>query len=212
MKRIFVYGSGGFAREVVWLIEEINKKKKTWKIEGFLDDDSTKWGSIINDYEILGNFEHLKGEDEPVYVVIAIGNPFIKEKIKNKLNNIKNVFFATLIHPNVLMSKHVNIGIGSIICAGSIITTNVKIGEHVIINLDTTIGHDATINDYSTILPSVNISGNVMIGKKVSVGTGSAIIQNIKIGDNTVVGAGAVVVKNIPANCTAVGVPAKPLN
>lgn len=48
-------------------------------------------------------------------------------------------------------------------------------------------------------------------GVDISVGTGSAIIQGIKIGNNTILGAGAVVVKDLPANCTAVGSPAKPI-
>lgn len=45
----------------------------------------------------------------------------------------------------------------------------------------------------------------------MSIGTGSAVIQGINIGRNTVVGAGAVVVKDLPADCTAVGSPAKPI-
>ena len=40
-------------------------------------------------------------------------------------------------------------------------------------------------------------------------GTGAAIIQGITIGEWTIIGAGAVVVDDIPANVTAVGIPAK---
>lgn len=89
---------------------------------------------------------------------------------------------------------------------------DVQLGKHVIVNLDCTIGHDAIIGDYSTILPSTIISGFVRIKECVSIGTGAAIIQGITIGENTVIGAGAVVVKDLPDNCTAVGVPAKPIN
>jgi serine acetyltransferase len=46
----------------------------------------------------------------------------------------------------------------------------------------------------------------------VSVGTGTQIIQELTIGENTVVGAGAVVVNSLPANCIAVGIPAKPIS
>ena len=42
-------------------------------------------------------------------------------------------------------------------------------------------------------------------------GTGSKIIQGLSVGMNTFVGAGAVVVRNLPPDCTAVGVPAKPI-
>jgi len=47
------------------------------------------------------------------------------------------------------------------------------------------------------------------IGKNVMVGSGSKILGNITVGDNTLVAANAVVLKNIPANCTVVGVPGK---
>lgn len=212
MKRLLIYGCGGFAREVAWLVEEINQKGKIWDIQGFLDDNSSNWGKIINGYEVLGSDEFLDNVKEEVYIAIAIGNPIIKEKVFNKLNKRDIIKYPILIHPNVVKSKYVKIGRGTIICAGTILTTNIDIGEHVIINLDTTIGHDAIIKDFSTILPSVNVSGGVIIGEKVSIGTGSAIIQNINIGEKTTIGAGAVVVKSLPSNCTAVGVPAKPIN
>ena len=60
-------------------------------------------------------------------------------------------------------------------------------------------------------MPTVNISGEVVINEAVYVGTGAKIINLLEIGENTIVGAGAVVYKNLPANCTAVGIPAKPI-
>ena len=105
----------------------------------------------------------------------------------------------------------VTIGEGTIICAHTIITVNISIGEHVIINLDCTIGHDAIIEDYVTLYPSVNVSGFTHIGHAAELGVGMQIIQRKSIGDYSIVGAGAVVVKDIPAKCTAVGIPAKPI-
>ena len=80
-----------------------------------------------------------------------------------------------------------------------------------ICNLASTIAHDCVIKDYVTIYSGVHIAGNVILGECVSVGIGTNIIQGLSIGDNTFIGAGAVVVKDLPANCTAVGIPAKPM-
>ncbi|MBM7560897.1 acetyltransferase [Fusibacter tunisiensis] len=208
MKDIVIIGAGGFGREVAWLIEDINKKNKEWNLVGFVDDNEKIQGSEINGYKVVGNINWLK--EQELYVVNAIGDPVTKKKIIEKLDGSKNQY-PILIHPSVIYSESVIFGEGSIICAGNIITVNIQIGKHVIINLDCTIGHDANIGDYSTVLPSVNISGFVKTKECVSVGTGSAIIQGVSIGKNTVVGAGAVVVKDLPANCTAVGSPAKPI-
>jgi serine acetyltransferase len=60
-------------------------------------------------------------------------------------------------------------------------------------------------------MPAVNISGDVYIEEGVYVGTGAKIINLIKIKRQTIVGAGAIVAKSLPANCTAVGIPAKPI-
>lgn len=208
MKNIVIIGSGGFGREVAWLIEDINEVKPTWNIIGFVDDNPEMLGEKLNGYEVVGNIDWLMSQE--YYVVNAIAGTNTRKNMMDKLSNSNNKY-PTLIHPNVIISDTSTIGEGTIICAGNIISVNVTIGKHVIINLDSTIGHDAIIEDFTTILPSVNVSGNVIVNKRVSIGTGSAIIQGLSVGENTIVGAGAVVVKDIPANCTAVGTPAKPI-
>ena len=77
--------------------------------------------------------------------------------------------------------------------------------------MDCTIGHDAVLEPFVTVYPSANISGMTRIGYGAELGTGMQIIQGKQIGANSIIGAGAVVVKDIPANCTAVGSPAKPI-
>lgn len=70
-------------------------------------------------------------------------------------------------------------------------------------------GHDTIIKDYAAFMPTCNISGEVVIEEGVYCGTGVKIINQTSIGANTIVGAGAVVTKSLPANCTAVGMPAR---
>lgn len=208
MKDIVIIGAGGFGREVAWLIEEINRVDKQWNLVGFVDDNENLQGTEVNGYKVVGDIDWL--EKQEVNVVCAIGDPITKKKTIDRLKEGKNSY-PVLIHPSVIYSDKVSFGEGSIICAANVLTTDIKVGNHVIINLDCTIGHDATLGNYTTILPSVNVSGFVITEECVSVGTGSAIIQGVTIGENTVVGAGAVVVKSLPANCTAVGSPAKPI-
>lgn len=208
MKDIVIIGAGGFGREVAWLIEDINKVSEEWNIVGFVDDNETILGEVINGYKVVGNVEWLKRQK--LNVVNAIGDPIIKQKMINRLEGSKNQY-PVLIHPSVIFSDKVTIGEGSIICAGNIITVDVEIGRHVIINLSCTIGHDAIIGNYTTILPGVNVSGFAKIGECSSIGTGTAIIQHVTIGHNTIIGAGSVVIKDLPADCTAVGVPARPI-
>ena len=46
------------------------------------------------------------------------------------------------------------------------------------------------------------------IGDNVHIATGAKVLGDITIGDNSIIGANAVVVKDVPPNCTVVGVPA----
>lgn len=210
MKDVAIIGAGGFGREVAWLIERINEKNKQWNILGFVDDSDATQGTTINGYPVLGKNDYLK--DYKGYVICAIGSSVTRKRVIELILNINsNIKFATVIDPSVVMSKLVEIGKGCIICANTILTTNVKIGDFCTINLACTIGHDAVLEDYVTLYPTVNVSGNTHYGELVELGTGTQIIQGKTIGARTIVGAGSVVVKDLPENCTAVGVPAKPI-
>lgn len=206
MKKIVIIGVGGFGREVAWLIERINKVEPTWDLIGFIDDNDELKGEIIYSYPVLGNSNWLIDNKNDLYAVCAIGSAKVRRKVIDKLQGIK---FATIVDPSVIMSDSIDFGEGCIICAGTILTVDISLGNHVIINLDCTIGHDTVIKDFVTLYPSVNVSGNSYLDDCIEMGTGSQIIQGIKIGSSTIVGAGSVVVKELPCDCTAVGVPAK---
>ena len=49
------------------------------------------------------------------------------------------------------------------------------------------------------------------LGSNISIGAGAKVIGNIKIGDGARIGANAVVVKDVEAETTVVGIPAKPI-
>lgn len=209
MKDIAIFGVGGFGREVLTLIQDINKVEPTWNVVGFFDDGYDV-GYIVHGLRNLGGSGTLSEWKTPLAVVIAIGTPRIK---KNILANINNplIEYPTLIHPSVIIGDkdYVKIGKGCIICASSILTCDIELGDYVILNLACTVGHDTIIKDHCAFMPACNISGECVIEEGVYCGTGVKIINQTSIGANTIVGAGAVVTKPLPENCTAVGAPAK---
>jgi len=79
------------------------------------------------------------------------------------------------------------------------------------------IGETTVIGDNCTIYQGVTLGGtgkdtgkrHPTLGNNVMVGSGAKILGPMTIGDNTQIAAGAVVLHEIPANCTAVGMPAK---
>ncbi len=213
-KQIAIYGAGGFAREVAWLIESCNENVKMYHVGCFIDDNATMQGKVLNGIQVI-SLEMARKQNPSANIIGGVGVPKTRQILMEKAASV-GFGFETIIHPRVECSRWIKIGTGTVICAGNILTTNIDIGSHVQLNLDCTIGHDVIMGNFTTLAPGVHVSGWVHFGKRVYVGTGAVIINGtedkpILIGDDAVVGAGAVVTKNVPAGVTVTGVPAKPL-
>lgn len=208
IKRLVIFGAGGFGREVLQLVRDINETVPTWQCEGFLVDSKYADGGMVQGLPILGDLAWLV-RNPGVQVVIAVGSPVAKREIALRIRRVSENPFATLIHPRAWVGQHVAIGEGSILCAGALVTTDIRIGRHVHINIGATIGHDAVLEDFVTLNPSVNLSGNIKLEEGVEVGTNSVLIPGSVVGCWSIIGAGSVVTKSLPPNVTAVGIPAK---
>ena len=214
-KEIAIYGAGGFAREVAWLVQSCNENSEAYKVVCFIDDNEDTHGTFLNSIPIMG-LEDARRQFPKAKLVSGIGSPMTRHKLVEKAEAV-GFEFETIIHPRVECSEWVDIGLGTVICAGNILTVNIVLGKHVQINLDCTIGHDVIMEDYTTLAPGVHVSGWVHFGKRVYVGTGAVFINGTKekplvIGDDAIIGAGACVTKPVPAGETWGGVPAKPLH
>lgn len=208
MMDIVIIGAGGFGKEIAWLIERINSESKKYSILGYLDDN-IEYQTQIGKYKVMGTIEYLR-QKKDLAVAIAVGNAKTRREIIQRIRKMNTeVTFPNLIDPSVILGDYRRIGVGNLICAGSILTVEYTLGNFDIINLDCTIGHEALIEDFVTLYPSVNVSGNVKIGNTTEIGTGSQIIQGVEIEENVVAGAGTVIVKNVESNVTIVGSPAK---
>lgn len=204
-----IIGSGGLAREVRWLIEDCNRNQNRWNILGWISKE--KPGTVIAGLPVLGDEEWLCKYEEPIDAAVSVGSGELRRKIVAYLRQNRNISFPTIVSPSAEMSNSVILGEGSIIAAKSVLTVDIEIGDFFFCNLACTVGHDCRFDGYVTLNPGSNISGNVTLGECVTIGTGASIIQGLSVGKNTFIGAGATVVHDIEADCTAVGVPAKPI-
>ena len=206
MKDLVIVGSGGFAKEVLWLANEYNKYHKLWNILGFISNTDDMF---VDEYPIIGDDKWLININRPIDVLFGIGSVGLKHELYLEYAKNRNIDFPTIVSDNAIISDRIVFGKGCLVCAGNIMTVDIKVGNFVTINLDCTIGHDVTIEDYVQINPGANISGNVHVGSECEIGTGSAIIQGVNIGDKTIIGAGSVVIRNVDSECTVVGNPAR---
>lgn len=73
MKEIAIVGSGGFGKEIAFLIERTGD----WKIIGFFDDNTNK---KIYGYDIVGSTDDLVNWQSEIAIVCAIGNSEVRKK------------------------------------------------------------------------------------------------------------------------------------
>lgn len=103
---------------------------------------------------------------------------------------------------NVRIKNFTNIDRGS----GGRFTT---IKQGVAIGSFVHIAHDVVIDDMSIIIDSCKIAGHVKIGRNVSLGINTTILQNLSIGDYASTGIGTVVTSDLKSNKFMIGNPGR---
>ena len=142
-----------------------------------------------------------------IYVILLYPgfHALVFYRIAHFLNNLKLRFIARLISQFARFLTGIEIHPGA------------KIGKRLFIDhgMGIVIGETATIGDNCTIYHGVTLGGTGKdkykrhpdLGNNVMVGCGAKILGAIKIGNDVKIGANAVILKDVPDNCTVVGVP-----
>lgn len=206
---LVIIGAGGLGLETAAVVSDLNAAGAGWRLLGFVDDDEARHGQEYLGVPVIGNLDWLVDQGGVQYV-IAIGSSAARLRVGKRLG-AADVEPATLVHPSVAGHASHRIGGGVIVFRGAVIMLSVDLGEHVVVDVNATIGHDARLGAYTSIRPGVHLSGNTVTGTAADIGAGAVVLEGLSIGDHAIVGAGAVVTTDLPPDCTAVGVPARPV-
>lgn len=207
MTDLIIVGAGGFGRETLMMIEEINASEPKWNVLGFIDDNLCALDGINCEKHILGKIADWEIK-EGVFFVLSIAEPHTKKVIAELLKS-RGAKFATLIHPTSRLGKNTTIGEGVILAARTDVTTNIKLGNFVFLNVASQVGHDCIIGDYCTLFPNSSVAGGSVLGDGVTVGTSAATYPGVKVGEYATIGMNSAVIRNVKPNTTVMGVPAK---
>lgn len=131
----------------------------------------------------------------------------IRYRIAHKLYLRKHYFLARWISQRAVRKTGIEIHPGA------------QIGENFFIDHGNgvIIGETAIVGDNVTLYQGVTLGGtgkehgkrHPTVGNNVMISAGAKILGSFKIGDNSKIGAGSVVLKEVPPNCTVVGVPGR---
>lgn len=214
INRLAIIGTGGFGREVLWAASEMKQDKSESSIASivFVDDVIDLKGRMVCGTPVLGAIEEANDDEYmlPTMFVCGVGSNGLRRQFVQRVEKaFGEDLFYTVVHNSVERPRFVDIGAGTVVCAGVILTTQVVVGNHVNLNIDCTVSHNSVIEDYVNVSPGVHISGHCTLKSGCDIGTGVNIMPHSVIGENSIVGAGACVTKDVPPNSVAVGIPAR---
>lgn len=97
----------------------------------------------------------------------------------------------TIISPLAMVSRHAEIGEGSIVMNGALIGPGVRIGRNCIVNSGALIEHGCRVEDHCHISTHAVLNGEVQVGAGSFVGSASVVKERVVIGRGCLVGMGS---------------------
>jgi len=194
-----VFGSGGFAKEVIADVE--SDGHKIVGVVSTQEFDQNTFKNLYKVYKSINDIDHTN-----VKFLLGVAD----SELKRKLVDINPDKWSTFIHSSAFVSKFAKIGKGTIVCPHATINGDAIVGDFVTLNNYTLVAHNAVVGDYSTFSPYSGIMGHSIVGEDTFFGTAAYSIPNVKLGNKIKVSAGSMVRHSYSFECVLQGNPAKP--
>jgi sugar O-acyltransferase (sialic acid O-acetyltransferase NeuD family) len=222
-----IFGASRQGRVVL----EVLRAQGKHPILGFLDDDATRHGVLVDGLPVLGGMEWAaanaptalppKARDSAppksrdfagdgslrrLAAIVAIGSNDARLDVANRLRAL-GFELVNAVHPSAVIQGNVSLGTGNLVCAGAILIIGTSVEDDVVINTGSTIDHDSLLETGSQVASGVTTSGCVTIRRGAFVGAGAILGPGVTVGEQAVVGAGSLVLKDVPPGVVAYGAP-----
>ena len=175
MKNIVIIGAGDLGKELVWLIEDINKQHPTFLILGFLDDDLQKDTYSFYGYKVLGGTNKLEelNEKTPFSAVLAIQDGKTSKKIVEAHPEFN--MWETVIHPTAVIASSTKIGKGCVFFPHVTISVETYLGNHCLFYIHSTVCNNCWIGNYVSVMANATVAGHMEVEKETIVPDNSFI-------------------------------------
>ena len=152
---LVIVGAGGLGKEIACLVGDLTD----FYVQGFYDDGLAQGEWVLGKYEVLGNMQSLQEIQSKVSVVIAFGNPKMRKKCWDALQENASIHFPNLIHPSALImnAERIQLGNGVIVFPLAVLTTDLYIGDNVVVHTGASIHHDVSVGNHSVIMPGARL-------------------------------------------------------
>ena len=195
MNEIILIGAGGHARSCIDVIE----LSGLFEIAGLVEKSKLNNQENLG-YPIIGTDDDLQDlRQKYSHSLITVGQIKSPETRMRLYQLLKGMGYTLpiIISPRAYLSKHSQIGEGTIVMHDVMVNANARIGKNCIINNKVLIEHDVVIGDHCHISTGAVVNGEVSVGNGSFFGSGAVARQSVFIGNNCVIGAGVVVKRDI---------------
>lgn len=224
-----IFGASRQGRVVL----EVLRAQGQHSILGFLDDDTARFGALVDGLPVLGGMEWaaanapaapMQGEGElapqtardfagatsgrRLAAIVAIGSNDARPDVAKRMRAL-GFELINAVHPSTVIQGNVSLGAGNLICAAVILITGTRVEDDIVINTGSTIDHDCLLESGAQVASGVTTSGCVTIRRGAFVGVGAILGPGVTVGERAIVGAGSLVLNDIPPRVLAYGTPCR---
>lgn len=203
---VVIVGAGGHGKVVL----DVLRAEGRYRPVGFIDADPSLTDSYVGGLPVLGAANALPRlrQQRIRRAIVAIGDNRTRLHYAGLLQE-QGFELVSAVHPAAFVSPHARLGRNVVVAPKASVVTECHVADSAIINTSAVVDHECEVGEGVHVCPGALLAGRVRIGAEAFIGMGAKVIQCLAIGDGAVVGAGAVVIEDLPANATAVGVPAR---
>lgn len=195
--RILLVGGGGHARACIDVIESTER----FTIGGCVNAVFVAGDTVLG-YPVLGDDDALAtlraNHDAALVAIGHIGDTAIRRRLVATLDQL-GYNLPTIISPRAHVSRHAEVGRGTIVMHDVVIGPNARVGSHCIVNTRALIEHDAIVGDDCHIATGAILNGGVRMGTGVFVGSGAVIRPGVQVHDGAFITMGARVTRDVTA-------------
>jgi sugar O-acyltransferase (sialic acid O-acetyltransferase NeuD family) len=214
--RLIVAGAGNAGLKVVQIITDSHDAgDREYEIAAFIDDSLEK-GSDFYGYPVIGGTSDLDEIEETIGpldtlgLVCAIGEPRIRRKVLDLISPRFKIF-PNLIHPSAQVSKFASVGKGNVISQNVVVQPEALVGDFNVIKAGVAVGSYSKITEYCTMGTNSITQCRATLLPGSSMGGGALVIEDVTLGERSHVGPNSLLTRDLDADTTVLGVPARRL-
>ncbi|MBA3888900.1 MAG: acetyltransferase [Gemmatimonadaceae bacterium] len=212
-RRLLLLGASGFAREVLWMADDIAAAAREWDVAGFLDDDRdgarASLAAMGVDLPVLGTIrDHVPGSDE--VFLPAIGSNRARLAIGSSLLD-RGAAFITLVHPTARVHRSASIGTGVVIGPLACVAPKAAVGQFSVLNPSASLREDVVVGEGSFVGARCELMSGAVLERGTFLGSHVTVHPHVRVAAFATIGVGSVVLRRVAAGSTQLGVPARPL-